>query len=218
MFKACSKRSFSKNSYHIETSRLTCVANQLTGFCMIRVFTGRSFRIVYTTSGINFLYQQRPYVNRRTKRFVLVAAPNFMDWLLHAYLHTVVYFLVLLFRIVSVRVEYEKVWTIIRRPQSFKTSSIVVFLHILYITFPLIRATRILVKAKRFFICNKSLVKLGIAPPLTAQKMKFSIKDFFSKYEQIRSFLRICSYLLKKSLMENFIFCAVSIQKLIPVN
>ena len=40
----------------------------------------------------------------------------------------------------------------------------------------------------------------------TAQKMKFSIKDFFSKYEQIRRKLRIWSHLLKKSLMENFIF------------
>ena len=44
---------------------------------------------------------------------------------------------------------------------------------------------------------------------LTAQKMKFSIKDFFSKCNQIRSFLWIWSHLLKKSLMENFIFCAV---------
>ena len=35
--------------------------------------------------------------------------------------------------------------------------------------------------------------------------MKFSIKDFFSKCDQIRSFLRIWSHLLKKSLMENFI-------------
>ena len=43
----------------------------------------------------------------------------------------------------------------------------------------------------------------------TAQKIKFSIKDFFSKCEQIRSFLMIWSYLLNKSLMENFIFCAV---------
>ena len=40
----------------------------------------------------------------------------------------------------------------------------------------------------------------------TAQKMKFFIKDFFSKCGQIRSFLWIWSYLLKKSLMENFIF------------
>ena len=39
--------------------------------------------------------------------------------------------------------------------------------------------------------------------------MKFSTKDFFSKCDQISSFLRIWSDLLKKSLMENFIFCAV---------
>ena len=39
--------------------------------------------------------------------------------------------------------------------------------------------------------------------------MKFSIKDLFSKCDQIRSFLWIWSDLLKKSLMENFIFCAV---------
>ena len=45
----------------------------------------------------------------------------------------------------------------------------------------------------------------------TGQKMKFSIKDFSSKCDQIRSFLRIWSHLLKKSLMANFIFCAVQI-------
>ena len=39
--------------------------------------------------------------------------------------------------------------------------------------------------------------------------MKFAIKDFFSKCDQIRIFLRICSHLLKKSLMENFTFRAV---------
>ena len=44
----------------------------------------------------------------------------------------------------------------------------------------------------------------------TAQKMKFSIKDFFSKCDQIRSLLRIWSYLLKKSLLENFIFCVIA--------
>ena len=46
---------------------------------------------------------------------------------------------------------------------------------------------------------------------ITAQKTKFSIKDLFSKCDQIRSFLRIWSHLLKKSLMGNFIFCAVDI-------
>ena len=38
------------------------------------------------------------------------------------------------------------------------------------------------------------------------KKMKFSIKDVFCKCDQIRSFLWIWSHLLKKSLMENFIF------------
>ena len=39
--------------------------------------------------------------------------------------------------------------------------------------------------------------------------MKFYIKDFFSKCDQVHSFLRIWSHLQKKSLLENFIFCAV---------
>ena len=43
----------------------------------------------------------------------------------------------------------------------------------------------------------------------TAQKMKFTIIDFFSKCDQIRIFLRIWPHFLKKSIMENFIFCAV---------
>ena len=38
--------------------------------------------------------------------------------------------------------------------------------------------------------------------------MKFSINDFFSKCDQILSFLWIWSLLLKKSFMENIIFCA----------
>ena len=42
-------------------------------------------------------------------------------------------------------------------------------------------------------------------------KMKFSIKDFFNKFDQIHRFLRIWSHLLKKSLMENFTFYAVII-------
>ena len=38
--------------------------------------------------------------------------------------------------------------------------------------------------------------------------MKFPIKDFFSKCDQIRSFLRVWLHLLKKPLMKNFIFSA----------
>ena len=41
--------------------------------------------------------------------------------------------------------------------------------------------------------------------------MKFSIKAFFSKCDQIHRKLRIWSHLLKKVLMANFIFCAVYI-------
>ena len=46
---------------------------------------------------------------------------------------------------------------------------------------------------------------------VTAQKMKFSIKDFFSKGDQIRRQLRIWSQLLKKFLMETsfFVQCIV---------
>ena len=36
--------------------------------------------------------------------------------------------------------------------------------------------------------------------------MTFTVKDFFSKCDQIRRYLRLWSHLLKQSLMENFIF------------
>ena len=53
------------------------------------------------------------------------------------------------------------------------------------------------------------LIDGRISNKLTAQKMKFFIKDFFSKCEQIRRKRRIWSHLLKKSLMKNFVVCAV---------
>ena len=58
------------------------------------------------------------------------------------------------------------------------------------------------------FAYNKFKETFGIPPlgSLIAQKMKFSIKHFFSKYDQIRRKLRIWSHLLKKSLMEISIF------------
>ena len=49
-----------------------------------------------------------------------------------------------------------------------------------------------------------------------AQKIKFSIKEFFSKYDHIRSFLQIWSHLLKKSLMKNFTFCAALSSPALP--
>ena len=48
----------------------------------------------------------------------------------------------------------------------------------------------------------------------TVQKMKFFIKDFFNKCDQIHRKLRTWSHLLKKSFMENLIFCAVVFSKL----
>ena len=52
----------------------------------------------------------------------------------------------------------------------------------------------------------------GFTSRTTAQIMKFSIKNFFSNCDQIRSFLRVWSHLLKKSLMGNFIFYAVNLK------
>ena len=43
-----------------------------------------------------------------------------------------------------------------------------------------------------------------------AQKKKFVIKDLFTKCGQIFGKLRIWSHLLKRFLMEIFIFCAVA--------
>ena len=61
-------------------------------------------------------------------------------------------------------------------------------------------------KLKKIYIMNTYHVFSDFG---TAQKMKPSVKDFFSRCDQIRSFLRIWSHLLKKSLVGNFIFCAV---------
>ena len=60
------------------------------------------------------------------------------------------------------------------------------------------------------YITNMTVVlQANAIVSFTAQKIKFSIKDFFSKCDQIRSFLWIWSHLLKSFLMENFLFCAV---------
>ena len=50
--------------------------------------------------------------------------------------------------------------------------------------------------------------------------MKFSVKDFFSKCDQVRRKLRIWSHLLNKCLMKNFIFCdviALKIMRLVRI-
>ena len=50
----CSKISFIKTSYDIETNQMICQANQLTGFYTERVCTERYFQIDYNHSRITF--------------------------------------------------------------------------------------------------------------------------------------------------------------------
>ena len=59
------------------------------------------------------------------------------------------------------------------------------------------------------FLTNVDRLIFSLRKNNTAQKMKFSIKYFLSKCDQIRRKLRIWLQLLKKSLLENFIFRAV---------
>ena len=60
-----------------------------------------------------------------------------------------------------------------------------------------------LAKTSEFF-----LNFLDIGSTNTAQKFEFSIKDLFSKCPKIHRKMRICSHLLKKFIMKNFILCA----------
>ena len=70
------------------------------------------------------------------------------------------------------------------------------------------------INKKRFpVLCEKWTTGMGgdieLFKTYTVLKIKFFIKDSFSKCDQICSFLRIWSHLLKKYSMENFIFCVV---------
>ena len=58
------------------------------------------------------------------------------------------------------------------------------------------------------YFLNQCITVVEKVPDI-AQKMKFFIKDVFSKCDQIYNKLRIWSHLLNKPLIENFIFCAV---------
>ena len=66
-----------------------------------------------------------------------------------------------------------------------------------------------LLNSHYFLRLDFSKKALSLIFECTAQKMTFSIKNFFSKCDQIRRKLRIWSHSLKKSIMENFIFCTV---------
>ena len=69
-----------------------------------------------------------------------------------------------------------------------------------------------------YFAHFYSLTVIGlkrILTKFTAQKMKFSIKTFFSKCDQTHRKLRICPHLLNNSSMQNFIFCAVVLTNIV---
>ena len=78
-------------------------------------------------------------------------------------------------------------------------------------TINIYRSSTLGLETLTFILKTKLYAELAALESLP-KKMKFSIKDFFSKCDQIRRKLRICSHLLNKSLMKNFIFCAVCIK------
>ena len=49
---------------------------------------------------------------------------------------------------------------------------------------------------------------------VTGQKIKFSVKDFFIKCDQIHKKPLIWSHLLKKSLIDNFIFLCIVLEEI----
>ena len=57
--------------------------------------------------------------------------------------------------------------------------------------------------------CNVTMIHRTRELHIAAQKIKFSIKDFCSKCDQIYRFRRIWSYLLNKFLVEKIFFGSV---------
>ena len=86
----------------------------------------------------------------------------------------------------------------------------------LFTNYVVVGLNPVVVKQILIFFLKKSNVLANLLSKVwqrvqygTAQKVKFSIKDFFSKCDQIHRKLRIWSHLLKKPLLENSIFCGV---------
>ena len=94
-------------------------------------------------------------------------------------------------------------------------------LHILRTPFPQNTSARLLLNIRKTILVTTCCLKVVWKIPFsiwkvndlfvlfTAQKRSFSTRDFFNKCDRIRSFL-------KKSLMENFIFCVVFIAIWVP--
>ena len=77
-------------------------------------------------------------------------------------------------------------------------------------TINIYRSSTLGLETLTFILKTKLYAELAALESLP-KKMKFSIKDFFSKCDQIRRKLRICSHLLNKSLMKSFFFCALEL-------
>ena len=91
----------------------------------------------------------------------------------------------------------------------YKTSLLKIFVLMLLFTEEFITHT----SPNKFFqplLLNKRTKDSEGASHTRCIKMKFSIMDFSSKFDQIRR--KLWSHLLKESVIENFIFCAVTVQ------
>ena len=95
-------------------------------------------------------------------------------------------------------------WKIPENLINLKCTEVIVRSSSLKKCFEMLR--KIHIKKTSSFLVNVILETVVL---YNAQKMRFSIKDYFSKCDQIRRELRIWLYLLKKSSMKNFIFCAL---------
>ena len=67
----------------------------------------------------------------------------------------------------------------------------------------------ILISVSMKALLSNNIVECLVGTCLLHKKWSFPLRIFFSKCDQIRRKVRIFSHLLKKSLMENLIFCAV---------
>ena len=95
----------------------------------------------------------------------------------------------------------------IKKYQKFILSNMVVFPKVFPNFFSLFRANSPITQKPVCWFSQQ--INWIVSVWHCTRKIKFSITDFFSKCDQTCRELRIWSYLLKKSLMGNFIFCAM---------
>ena len=96
----------------------------------------------------------------------------------------------------------KKNWTYTGRPSAIQDVFWMCYVRPMYVLFQKVVYITCFITIKGYVLTSLSLT-------VTTQNMKFCIKDFFSKCDQIRRILRIWSHFLKKFLTENF--CAVSL-------